>query len=115
MAEFALALPLLVMILFAILQFGIVFVTYLDVSAASREAARTASVTRTGGVAAALTAADEATAFTDDDDLGVVVSPATWSSGDEITVTVTYPYRLGIPGIAAQTGRLSSTVIARAE
>ena len=110
--------PLLVLILFAVVQFGIVFVNYMEVTAASREGARRATVSRstTTGVADAVTAARNAAWLADESDLGITVSPAQpWTAGQEITVTVTYPYSLGIPGVAEANGTLTSTVIARVE
>jgi Flp pilus assembly protein TadG len=112
MAEFALCLPLLVMILFAVFQFGIIFVNYIEVSSAAREGARNAAVNGSpSGVNAAAQGA-AAVAGT----LGVAVSaPSGWDSGDKVTVTVTYPWSLGIPGLAAQTGTLTSVITARVE
>ena len=55
--EFAVILPVLLMILFAILQFGIVFNNYIQVTAAAREGARKAAVSRSLGTSAAETAA----------------------------------------------------------
>ena len=50
-------LPVLLMVLFAILQFGMVFNNYIQVTAAAREGARKAAVSRSLGTAAAETAA----------------------------------------------------------
>lgn len=118
MAEFAMTIPLLVLVLFAIVQFGIVFANYIEVTAASREGARRAAVSRTTttGVADAITAARNAAWIVDPTDLAVTVTPPQpWDSGQEIEVTVSYPYSIGVPGLATQTGTLRSTVIARVE
>ena len=46
MVEFALVLPLLAMLLFGVIQFGIVFNNYLDLTDATRAGARKAAVSR---------------------------------------------------------------------
>src|SRR4051795_8167301 len=76
--EFAVILPVLLMVLFAILQFGVVFNNYIQVTAAAREGARKASVSRSLGTAAAETAATAA---------AKAAAPGLKQS----SITVTYP------------------------
>ena len=47
--EFVVILPVLLLVLMAIYQFGQVFVNYMDVTSAAREGARKAAVSRTAG------------------------------------------------------------------
>ena len=47
--EFAVILPVLLLVLFAIFQFGIIFNNYIQVTAAAREGARKGAVNRTHG------------------------------------------------------------------
>ena len=47
--EFAVILPVLLLVLMAVYQFGQVFVNYMDVTGAGREGARKAAVSRTAG------------------------------------------------------------------
>lgn len=58
LAEFALVVPMLVIILMAILQLGMIFGTQIGLTNAAREAARYASVVRTDKVATAPNAAN---------------------------------------------------------
>ena len=95
-AEFAMVLPILVMLLFAISQFGIAFNRSLAVKGAAREGARIASVQSTqaeacGRVTQAL------------GDVAFVSAPTcSWSGGcasgqDFVTVTVAAQTQLNIP------------------
>jgi len=51
--EFAVILPVLLLVLFAILQFGVLFNNYIQVTAAAREGARKAATSRSLGIAGA--------------------------------------------------------------
>ncbi len=124
MAELALSVPLLLLILFAILQFGILFSNYIEVAAAAREAARTAAVRHDDDPAVA--AARNAVWLADEGELDIEVTPATsaWVSGDEVTVEVSYPWDLGAvsrlvslvsAGGMSASGTMTSTVTARIE
>ena len=55
MVEFALIMPVLCMVLFAIIQFGILFNDYLSLTDATRVGARKAAVSRTATNPAAVT------------------------------------------------------------
>ena len=57
MVEFAVAAPVLVLLLFGIMQFGILFYTYIDLTSATREGARKAAVSRQDATPAATTIA----------------------------------------------------------
>ena len=50
--EFVVILPVLLLVLMAIYQFGQVFVNYMDVTSAAREGARKAAVSRSAGACA---------------------------------------------------------------
>jgi len=74
LVEFAIILPLMLLLLFAIIEYGRVFHTYLVVSHASREAARVAAV---GGTPGEISAAAESAGATigidgeDEDDVRI--------------------------------------------
>ena len=65
MVEFALIMPVLCMVLFAIIQFGILFNDYLSLTDATRVGARKAAVSRTAANPAAVTEAAVRTAASD--------------------------------------------------
>src|SRR3954464_9689729 len=87
MTEFAVVLPVVALVLFAIIQFGIAFNNYLTLTDAVRRGARTAAVSRqTGaGSAAAVAAVKASAADLQPASLAVTVS-STWQPGDDVTV-----------------------------
>lgn len=99
MVEFALVLPIFVLLVFGIMEFGLMFHQYMVVTAASREGARTAAV---GGTDAEIrTAALTAAAGVDKGFLTTSVAPATRVKGAPVTVTVTNQVPISTPLIAA--------------
>jgi Flp pilus assembly protein TadG len=115
--EVAIALPVLLIVLFAIFQFGVVFKNYIALTDAVRVGARKAAVSRLvpdpGGttVAAARGAAADL-----GDELQIAVNPnAPWAPGIDVTVTGTYPYELSIMGVVVASGTLSSSTTTRIE
>jgi Flp pilus assembly protein TadG len=119
MTEFALVLPIIALLLFGVIQFGITFNNYLTLTDAVRAGARK------GAVARHLTDNREAVveqavvdASTDlhlsDLDVTVSVSPG-WEQGADVTVTATYPYSIKLLGVGVKSGRLTSTTTERVE
>lgn len=94
--EFALILPVFLLILMGVIEFGRVYNETLIVTAAAREGARTASV-KGDGKAAALNAAS----VINRGGLAAVVTPAVPVTGQTVTVTVTNPVTLVTPLIGA--------------
>ena len=120
MVEFAVILPVLLLILFAILQFGVVFNNYIQVTAAAREGARKAAVSRTLGTSAAETAATTSakSAAPGLKQNSITVSfpnSPTFAQGSDVAVKVTYPYSISIIGLVVASGNLSSTTTMRVE
>ena len=100
MVEFAMVLPILVTILFATIQFGMAFWNYQQVSAAASEGARRASISRNDSnredtVRNAVIAASPKL---DAGDLDVSTS-SSWTAGQPVTVTVSYPQTISILGV----------------
>lgn len=119
LTELALVLPILALILFGVIQFGIAFNNYITLTDAVRAGARK------GAVARHLTVNREAAveqavvnAATDlnlnDLDVTVGVSPG-WEQGADVTVTATYPYSINLLGVPIKKGDLSSTTTERVE
>lgn len=117
LVEMAVALPVLLIVLLAIFQFGIVFKNYIALTEAVRVGSRQASVSRQlpdprGATIAAVRGATPDLGS----DLQVAVTPGTpWAPGSDVTVTATYGYSLSIMGVAVATGRLSSSSTGRVE
>jgi len=116
MAEFAIVLPVLVVVLFGIIQFGILFNNYVTLTDAVRAGARTAAVSRQdpdpSGEAATMVRTSAANL--DQSNLNVSVS-SDWQSGDDVTVTATYPYSISLLGWVVSAGNLTTTTTDRVE
>lgn len=116
MVEFALVLPLLAMLLFGIIQFGIVFNNYLDLTDATRAGARKAAVSRQttdpSGVAtqAVIDSAGDITLTTAN-----VTVTSDWLPGDDVTVQASYPYKIDLFGFVFASGNLHSKTTERVE
>ena len=118
MTELALILPVLALLLFGIVQFGIVFHQYITVTDAVRAGARKAVVSRHDGspAASAETALRKAAGGLDAAKLAVTVSaPAGWTHGEDVKVCATYPYTIDLVGMVFKTGNLSSCTTERIE
>jgi Flp pilus assembly protein TadG len=116
LTEFALALPIFVLLLFAVIQFGIVFNNYVTLTDATRAGARKAAVGRqlTNPQSAVITAVRSSATDLKQSNLNVTVI-STWQPGADVTVTATYPYRIKLLGLPLKTGNLSSTTTERVE
>jgi Flp pilus assembly protein TadG len=117
MTEFALVLPVLALILFAVIQFGIVFNNYITLTDATRAGARKAAVSRDDPNRDADVMAAVRSSATDLDGSKLSVSPpsSTWDSGTDVTVTASYPYSISLLGLVVKSGQLSSTTTERVE
>ena len=117
--EFALVLPILAFLLFAVIQFGIVFNNWVQLTDAARAGARKGAVSRhLPNPAAACTSAVRASATNlkaSDLTATCTTAPGNWQPGDDVTVVATYPYSISLFGIISKSGRLSSTTTERVE
>ena len=116
LTEFALALPILALLLFAVIQFGIVFNNYVTLTDATRAGARKAAVGRRLGnpVSATITAVRNSATDLNQSNLNVTVT-STWQPAADVKVTATYPYSISLLGMVVKSGRLSSTTTERVE
>ena len=118
MAEFALVLPILAFLLFAIIQFGIAFNNYITLTDATRAGARkgAASTTRRDPNPKATCEAAVRTSAN-----GLRTPPLTadcqsnWQPGSDVVVTATYPYSISLFGLFTKSGNLTSTTTERIE
>ena len=109
MTEFAVILPILVVLLFGIVQFGILFNNYVTLTDAVRAGARAAAVSRQASdpVGNATSAVRTSASDLNQSNLGVNVS-TTWSPGSPVTVTATYPYSISLLGWVVTSGNLTT-------
>jgi Flp pilus assembly protein TadG len=118
MVEFTLILPLLMLLILGIYQFGQTYADYIQVTNAARDGGRKALVSRSDatGVSDVVTAAKNATWWLDKTQMGVTVTPAQpWAQGANVTVTVTYPYSINLLGFVVASGTLKSATTVRME
>lgn len=117
MVEFALIMPVLLLVIFGIIQFGILYNDYIALSDATRVGARKAAVSRQTAdpVGLAVTAVRNAANDLRSSDLAVDVRATVWAPGADVTVETSYPYELDIMGVVVASGRLRSSVTERIE
>ena len=114
--EFALALPILALLLFAVIQFGIAFNHYVTLTDATRAGARKAAVGRqSASPVSDCQAAIRGSAKDLTQSSLIPTCSSTWQPGADVTVTATYPYKISLLGLVVKTGRLSSTTTERVE
>jgi Flp pilus assembly protein TadG len=116
MAEFAFVLPILVTLLFGIIQFGILFNNYVTLTDAARAGARTAAVSRGDADPAATCAGKVRSAASDLTDSKLTVTcTSTWQPGDDVAVEADYPYDINLFGVIVKSGTLKTVMKERVE
>jgi Flp pilus assembly protein TadG len=118
LVEFALVLPLIAILLFGVIQFGIVFNNYLTLTDAVRTGARKAAVSRNLGASGASNAAKQAVVDAGVDlklKTGDVNVSSAWNPGDKVTVQAQYPYSINLLGFVVKSGFLKSATTERVE
>jgi Flp pilus assembly protein TadG len=115
MVEFAIALPILCLILFAVIQFGIVFNNYIALTDAARAGARKGAVSRqTSDPTGACVTAIQNSSGLDQSKLGATCS-SSWQRASDVTATATYPYSISLLGFVVKSGTLTTTTTERVE
>jgi Flp pilus assembly protein TadG len=116
MVEFALVLPILALLLFGVIQFGIAFNNYITLTDAVRAGARKAAVSgdATDPVGTTTTEVKNSAGGLDTSQLNVSVS-STWQTGSDVTVQATYPYSIHLLGLYDFSGQLTSKTTERVE
>jgi Flp pilus assembly protein TadG len=114
--EFAIVLPILVLLVFGIAQFGLAFRNYLAITDAARVGARAAAVKRTSApCTAARNAIQSAVSTTQWTQISSrITCNAGPNVGDQIKITIAYPYSIGLPGVSAS-GDLTANATERME
>lgn len=124
LTEFALALPILALLLFAVIQFGIVFNNYVTLTDATRAGARQGAVARrlSNPALATTTAVVNSACGKPNPPCNLkgfsasnVTVTSTWQPAADVTVKATYPYQISLLGMVVKSGTLSSTTTERVE
>ncbi len=116
MVEFTLVLPILLVVLFGIIQFGIAFNNYVALTDAVRSGARTASISRPSPTPVLDTTTRVKTASSDLNPANVNVTVnTTWTQGADVIVSATYPYSISLFGVVVASGNLTSSTTERVE
>src|SRR5438552_8822854 len=118
MTELALVLPILIVLVLAIAQFGLAFNNYVTLTDAARAAARKGAVSRqsssptsdcqNAGYAAGGNLKNPGTDFK-------VSCSSSWSIGSDVSVTASYPYSISLLGWVVKSGTLTTTMKERVE
>lgn len=109
-------LPILALLLFGIIQLGIVFNHYVTVTDAVRAGARKAAVSRhqSDPVGTSTNAVRSSATNLDQGQLAVTVN-SSWQQGSDVTVTASYPYQVSLLGVVVSSGQLTSQTTERVE
>jgi Flp pilus assembly protein TadG len=120
MVEFTIVLPILCVLLFGAIQFGILFNNYVTLTDAVRAGARKAAVSRQiTGTTPRQACIDQVRASASDLDQSKLqpdcVPDNNWAPASSVTVTATYPYSISLLGLVVASGNLKSTTQERVE
>ncbi len=111
--------PLLLILLFGIIEFAVAFNRAQAVEAAAREGARLASLSTTSSGDVGTRVDDALAGITMDGAVSVTVNPSGQPcfgrQGEQVSVTVSTPHDINIPFFGAQTITLSSQAVFRCE
>ena len=118
MVEFALVIPILCVVLFGVIQFGILYKNYVTLTDAARVGARKAAVSRHEADPVAVTVAkveSSASGLDLDQARRRRHRRAPWEHGEDVTVTAKYPYSVNLLGFVVAAGDLESKTTERVE
>ena len=125
--ELALVLPLMLMLLLGIVQFGTVFRDYIALTDATRVGARQAAVSRSinpesDRVPKVVALVEKAAVNLNKSKIAVTVTPVKvdgvtpgWEQSGDVTVRATYPFKIDIIGMVVYSGQLQSRTTERVE
>ena len=116
MTEFAIILPILVVLLFGIAQFGIAFNNYITITDAARAGARKGAVSRNSSnpTGDCVKQVKDSAADLDLSKLSISCN-SSWSIGSDVTVDVEYPYTISLFGLPVASGNLKTVMKERVE
>jgi Flp pilus assembly protein TadG len=111
MAEFAIAAPIVLLVVLAIMQFGSIYHDWVALTDASRAGARTAAESRADSSRVQDTrnaVVDSASSDLSASKLVVDDPSTTWAPGSNVTVCAHYPYSVSILAVSIASGNLDS-------
>lgn len=111
--EFALILPILVLMVFGIFEFGRAYNVQIQLSGAAREGVRVMAIQNDADAARAATRAAAPALNPLLDDSEIAVDPATCSSGDAVEVRAVRPVTYNVPLFGTATIDLTGTGVMR--
>jgi Flp pilus assembly protein TadG len=120
MVEFTLIFPVLAILLFGVIQFGIAFNNYLALTDAVRAGSRQAAVARflpaSQRVPKVESKVRASASNLTQSKLNIFVTPTSnWDPGSDVTVKATYPYSISLLGVVVKSGTLQSQNTERVE
>jgi Flp pilus assembly protein TadG len=118
MTEFAIVLPIFLLLLLGIAQLGIAFNHYIQLTDATRAGARFGAPLSCSGTcdrtSKVVTKVKASAANLDTAQVGVTVT-STWAPGSDLKVCASYPYSINLIGLVVQSGNLNSCTTERVE
>jgi Flp pilus assembly protein TadG len=118
MAEFAIVVPVLLLVLMGIMQLGVVYNNWVTLTDAARAGARKAAVCRSGcspdATTATVNAVENSAANLNQSSLSVSVT-STWAHGADATVSASYPWSINVMGVVVASGTMTATTTERVE
>jgi Flp pilus assembly protein TadG len=127
LVELALVLPLMLLLLLGIVQFGTVFRDYIALTDATRVGARQAAVSRsiqpdTSRIPLVVSKVQKAAVNLNPTKMTVTVTPVKidgvtpgWEASGDVTVRSTYPFKIDLFGLVVFNGLLQSRTTERVE
>lgn len=118
MVEFALVAPILILVVVALMQFGVYYGKQLELQSATRDAARKASISvdAQDPVASVREALIDQASLSNEDDLAITVTPQPpWDHGELVTVSAATPHSFGLPGGLSYDGLIRAEAEVRVE
>ena len=119
MVEFAIIVPILLVVLLGIMQLGVLYNNWVTLTDAARAGARKGAVCRSGCSPDASTATINAVKSSVGTDLNqsklTVTVTSSWTQGADVTVEAKYPYSINIMGVVVASGNLDAKTTERVE
>lgn len=112
--EFALILPILIMLVFGIFQFGIAYNNYITITHAAREGARRAAVDLNNPLLEQIIK-ERAYPIPEDDIIISITTPDGTDIGDRVVVEITYNMTVEIPLVGSWDIPLTNKAVMRLE
>jgi len=118
MTEFAIVLPIFLLLLLGIAQGGVAFNNYVQLTDATRAGARFGAPLDCSGTCdrtdKVVTKVKASAANLDPNNVGVSVT-STWQPGTDLQVCASYPFSINLIGLVVSSGNLNSCTTERVE